>query len=157
MCRYAPSGGGGNCPELHVAATGVEVTDSLANSVQFVVGSFSASRGAATLSGNVIKWNIGNISASPDTVTLTYKVKAIAQGVHFNTAEISKTNEKDVDSTPNNGKSNEDDIDYQCFIVPFTLCTVQKIRIKLNFIRTQYLIIPVGFANGDYCFEIKKR
>ena len=114
--------------QLNIAATGVEVTDSLANSVQFVVGSFSASRGAATLSGNVIKWNIGNISASPDTVTLTYKVKAIAQGVHFNTAEISKTNEKDVDSTPNNGKSNEDDIDYQCFSVPFTLCAGEKVQ-----------------------------
>ncbi|TAE36536.1 MAG: DUF11 domain-containing protein, partial [Runella slithyformis] len=107
-------------------ATGVEVTDSIATTVQFVAGSFVASRGSAVIVGNVIKWTIGSIAANAgangDTVTLSYKVKAILSGVHFNTAEISKTNEKDKDSTPGNGKEGEDDIDRQCFTVPFTLC-----------------------------------
>ncbi|TAF93889.1 MAG: DUF11 domain-containing protein, partial [Cytophagia bacterium] len=107
-------------------ATGVEVTDSIATTVQFVAGSFVASRGSAVIVGNVIKWTIGSIAANTgangDTVTLSYKVKAILSGVHFNTAEISKTNEKDKDSTPGNGKEGEDDIDRQCFTVPFTLC-----------------------------------
>ena len=116
-----------------VAATGVEVTDSIANTVQFVAGSFAASRGNATITGNVIKWTIGGIDSNPgmdgDTVTLTYKVKATMSGVHFNTAEISKTTEKDVDSTPSNGKDTEDDLDRQCFTVPFTLCPGEQVRI----------------------------
>ncbi|TAF22707.1 MAG: DUF11 domain-containing protein, partial [Runella slithyformis] len=114
-------------------ATGVEVTDSIATSVQFVVGSFVASRGSAVIAGNVIKWTIGNIAAAGvpangDTVTLSYKVKATQAGLHFNTAEISKTNEKDKDSTPGNGKEGEDDIDTQCFTVPYELCSGEKVQ-----------------------------
>jgi uncharacterized repeat protein (TIGR01451 family) len=109
-------------------ATGVEVKDVIASTVQFVAGSFVASRGSASISGTTITWNIGNIAANGDTVTLTYKVKAIASGIHYNTAEISKTNEKDVDSTPGNGKENEDDIDRQCFTVPYKLCPGEKVE-----------------------------
>ncbi|WP_428655543.1 SdrD B-like domain-containing protein [Runella sp.] len=112
-------------------ATGVEVTDSIATTVQFVNGSFVASRGSATISGGVIKWTIGNIAANGDTVTLTYKVKAVQEGVHFNTAEISKTNEKDKDSTPGNGKDEEDDIDRQCFTVPVKLCYGEKVQVNI--------------------------
>ena len=118
-----------------VAATGVEITDSIATTVQFVAGSFIASRGSAVISGSVIKWTIGGIAANAgangDTVTLSYKVKATMQGVHFNTAEISKTNEKDFDSMPGNGKDGEDDIDHQCFTVPFTLCPGEQVRINV--------------------------
>jgi uncharacterized repeat protein (TIGR01451 family) len=117
--------------QLNVAATGVEVKDTIATSVQFVANSFSASRGSASISGNVITWNIGNINASPDTVTLTYKVKATQVGLHFNTAEISKTNEKDVDSTPGNGKDSEDDLDRQCFTVPVKLCPGEKVQVSV--------------------------
>jgi large repetitive protein len=109
-------------------ATGVEVIDSIATTVQFLTGSFVASRGSATFTGNVIKWNIGNIAANGDTVTLTYRVKATQEGVHFNTAEICKTNEKDIDSTPCNHKESEDDIDRQCFTVPFKLCPNEKVE-----------------------------
>ena len=110
-------------------ATGVEVTDSIATTAQFVSGSFAPSRGSATISGNVIKWNIGNINANGDTVTLSYQVRAMQAGIHLNTAEISKTNEKDRDSTPGNGKGGEDDIDQQCFTVPFELCAGQKLEV----------------------------
>ncbi|AYQ35785.1 SdrD B-like domain-containing protein [Runella sp. SP2] len=112
-------------------ATGVEVTDSIATTVQFVSGSFVASRGSATISGNVIKWNIGNIAAAGDTVTLRYQVRATQAGIHLNTAEISKTNEKDRDSTPGNGKGGEDDIDQECFTVPFELCAGQKLEVSV--------------------------
>ncbi|WP_428657732.1 SdrD B-like domain-containing protein [Runella sp.] len=113
-------------------ATGVEVTDSLATSVQFITGSFTAGRGSASLSGSVIKWTIGNIAAQGDTVTLTYKIKAIGEGVHFNVAEISKTNEKDKDSTPGNGKEEEDDLDRQCFTVPVKLCAGEKVQLNIS-------------------------
>ncbi|AYQ35590.1 SdrD B-like domain-containing protein [Runella sp. SP2] len=117
--------------EWNKNATGVEVTDSIATTVQFVSGSFVTSRGSATISGNVIKWNIGNVAANGDTVTLRYQVKATQVGVHLNTAEISKTNEKDKDSTPGNGKGGEDDIDQQCFTVPFDLCPNQKLEVSV--------------------------
>ncbi|TAE35651.1 MAG: DUF11 domain-containing protein [Runella slithyformis] len=113
--------------QSNTRATGVEVTDSIATTVQFVAGSFAASRGSAVIAGNVIKWNVGNIAAAGDTVTLSYKVKATQAGLHFKTAEISKTNEKDKDSTPGNGKDGEDDIDNQCFTVPFELCSGEKV------------------------------
>ncbi len=124
--------------ESNTNATGVEVTDSIATTVQFQTGSFTASRGSASITGNVIKWTIGGIAAAGvpaagvpangDTVTLTYKVKATQEGVHFNTAEISKTNEKDIDSTPSNSKDGEDDIDHQCFTVPIKLCASEKVQ-----------------------------
>ncbi|WP_162794067.1 SdrD B-like domain-containing protein [Runella rosea] len=122
--------------ESNTNATGVEVTDSIATTVEFQAGSFTASRGSAVISGNVIKWTIGNIAAAGvpangDTVTLTYKVKATQQGIHYNTAEISKTNEKDVDSTPSNGKETEDDIDRQCFTVPIKLCSGNKVEVTV--------------------------
>ncbi|MBB3839366.1 putative repeat protein (TIGR01451 family) [Runella defluvii] len=112
-------------------ATGVSVTDSIATTVQFVSGSFVASRGSASISGNVIKWNIGSISANGDTVTLTYQIKVTQEGVHFNTAEICTTNEKDVDSTPCNHDDTEDDIDRACFTVPVKLCPGEVVEVSI--------------------------
>ncbi|AEI51338.1 SdrD B-like domain-containing protein [Runella slithyformis] len=135
--------------QQNTAATGVEVTDSLATTVQFVTGSFTASRGSATITGNVIKWTIGDIAANAgtngDTVTLVYKVKAILPGIHLNTAEISKTNEKDIDSTPGNGKAGEDDIESQCFTVPIKLCPSEKVQASVpeNLTNVQW------FRNGE--------
>ncbi|MFN8344140.1 MAG: SdrD B-like domain-containing protein [Spirosomataceae bacterium] len=114
--------------ESNTNATGVSVTDSIATTVQFVAGSFVASRGSATITGNVISWNIGPIAANGDTVTLTYQIKVTQEGVHFNTAEICTANEKDVDSTPCNHVDTEDDIDRQCFTVPFKLCPGEKVE-----------------------------
>ena len=130
--------------QSNTAATGAEVTDSIATSVQFVAASFVASRGSAVITGNVIKWTIGGIAANAgangDTVTLSYKVKATQQGVHYNTAEISKTNEKDIDSTPSNGKDGEDDIDRQCFTVPFQLCPGEKVQVN----------VPIKYTNVQW-------
>jgi|GEM_PF-2293807 len=117
--------------ERNKKATGVEVTDSIATTVQFVSGSFVTSRGSATISGNVIKWTIGDIAANGDTVTLTYQIKVTQEGVHFNTAEICKTNEKDIDSTPCNNDDTEDDIDRQCFTVPVQLCPNQVVEVSV--------------------------
>ncbi len=126
-------------------ATGVEVVDSIATTVQFVAGSFTASRGTATITDNVIKWTIGNIASGGDTVTLTYRIKATQEGVHFNTAEICKTNEKDIDSTPCNHDEDEDDIDRQCFTVPIKLCAGEKVQasVPANLTNVQW------FKNGS--------
>jgi len=100
----------------------------MATAVAFVPGSFAASRGSAAINGNVIQWTIGEIAANGDTVTLTYKIKAIQEGIHFNTAQICAANEQDVDSTPCNNTEGEDDIDRECFTVPFKLCPTEKIE-----------------------------
>ncbi|WP_428665785.1 SdrD B-like domain-containing protein [Runella sp.] len=126
--------------ESGTTATGAEVTDSVATTVQVLAGSFVASRGTAGISGHVITWNIGTIEANGDTVTLTYQVKATQVGVHPNTAEISKTNEKDIDSTPKNGKDNEDDLDRQCFSVPFALCPTEKVQVS----------VPAKYTNVEW-------
>lgn len=125
-------------------ASGVEVADSISMTAQFQAGSFVTSRGSASISSSVIKWNIGSIAANGDTVTLTYQVKAIQQGLHFNTAEISKVNQKDVDSTPGNGTEGEDDIDRQCFSVPIKICAAEKIEASVP---AKYLNVQ-WFKNG---------
>ncbi len=151
--------------ESNTNATGVEVTDSIATTVQFQTGSFTASRGSASITGNVIKWIIGGIAAagvpaSGDTVTLIYQVKATQEGVHFNTAEISKTNEKDVDSTPDNGTEGEDDIDRQCFTVPVKLCPGEKaeVNVPAKYTNVQWFkngsTTPIGTGNALLLSEI---
>ncbi|MFN3381935.1 MAG: hypothetical protein ACK41O_20935, partial [Runella zeae] len=61
----------------------------------------------------------------------TYKIKVIQEGIHFNKAEISKTDQPDKDSTPNNNSETEDDLDRQCFSVPFKLCVGEKVQVNL--------------------------
>jgi hypothetical protein len=113
--------------ESNKNATGVEVTDSLNVGVQYL--SSVASRGNYDI--NTKKWRIGNVAPNGDTVTLTIQVKVLMEGIWFNTAEISKTNEKDRDSTPGNKKDGEDDIDRQCFTVPIKLCTTEKVEVSV--------------------------
>ena len=134
-------------------ATGVEVTDSLNAGVQYVTH--------ATATGNYNPttkiWTIGNLAVG-DTVTLSIAVKVVAQGVWFNTAEITGMNEKDEDSTPGNGKDGEDDIDRECFTVPVMVCRGQGTSIVLN-VPAQYTGVvwfrktqggqPVKVAEGN--------
>jgi hypothetical protein len=105
----------------------VEVTDALNAGVQYV--SSSTTRGS--YDGSTGRWTIGSIGANGDTVTLTIQVKVLSQGIWFNTAEITRTNEPDQDSTPGNGTDSEDDIDRQCFTVPIGLCTGEKVQITV--------------------------
>ncbi len=110
-------------------ATGVEVIDSLNAGVQYLSSStnrLSNNTPAGSYDPLTSKWTIGAIGINGDTVALTIKVKVVAQGVWFNTAEISKANEKDVDSTPSNQSESEDDLDRQCFSVPIKLCGGEK-------------------------------
>ncbi|WP_428663760.1 choice-of-anchor A family protein [Runella sp.] len=110
-------------------ATGVEVTDSLNAGVEYISSStlrLSNNTIAGSYNPLTSKWIIGNIGTNGDTVSLTIKVKIVAQGVWFNTAEISKVNEKDVDSTPGNQSETEDDLDRQCFSVPIKICGGEK-------------------------------
>ncbi len=117
--------------EFDNPASNVQVIDSIATSVLLIPNSFSPSRGTANIVGNAIQWNIGNMAPNGDTVTLSYQIKVTQEGIHFNTAEISNTDQKDRDSTPNNGKEDEDDMDRQCFTVPIKLCAGEKVQVSV--------------------------
>jgi len=141
-------------------ATSVSVTDSIPTTIEFVTGSFAANRGTATITNNVIKWNIGDIASNGDTVTLTYQIKITQVGIHFNTAEICTMNEKDRDSTPCNHADDEDDIDRQCFTVPIQLCTGGKVEVSVpaKYVNVRWFknggTVPVATGNVVLLSEI---
>ena len=135
-------------------AHGITVTDSLNAGIQFLnstatVGSYSV----ATKLWKFDSLEVGN------TTTLTITARIIAQGVWFNTAEITKTVEPDEDSTPGNGTDGEDDIDRECFTVPILVCRGQSQAVQLS-VPAQYTGVmwfrkapgderPVPVLNGN--------
>ncbi|MFN8356788.1 MAG: SdrD B-like domain-containing protein [Spirosomataceae bacterium] len=98
-------------------ATGVELTDQLPSGASYQ--SHNVLRGPNTFTSTTGVWAIGSLAAG-DSVKLELKAKVLAEGVWFNTAEITKETEKDDDSTPNNRVITEDDYDAICFSVPIT-------------------------------------
>jgi uncharacterized repeat protein (TIGR01451 family) len=112
--------------EGEITATQVTVKDLLNEGITYQ-GS-QASRGAYDL--NTRTWTIGNVGVG-ETVSLTITAKVTAEGVWFNTAEVCNAAEEDIDSTPCNDDDDEDDIDHECFTVPFKLCTGESVEINL--------------------------
>ncbi|MFK7904087.1 MAG: DUF11 domain-containing protein, partial [Chitinophagales bacterium] len=100
-------------------ATGVVLTDNLPSGVSYQANSVTTGT-FAHLTG-VVTWTIGTVTAST-TQTLTITVEVLSSGVHFNEAEITALNEADSDSTPNNGRNDEDDFADICITVPEYLC-----------------------------------
>ena len=85
-------------------AEGVVVFDELPGHVSYVthtatLGTYSAGTG---------EWYIGTVNVGePQTLTIT--VKAIEAGDFINTAQVSKADQPDIDSEPNNDIESEDD------------------------------------------------
>jgi uncharacterized repeat protein (TIGR01451 family) len=121
--------------QSQTAATGVEVTDSLNYALSYI--SSTASRGS--YNATTKKWTIGSIASNGDTVTLTIKVKVLMEGLWFNTAEVSKADQRDKDSTPSNMKDGEDDLDRACFTVPFKLCSNDGSKVQAT--------VPTNYTN----------
>lgn len=100
-------------------ATGVELSNFLPAGVTFK--SFNTGNiGSATLTttsgvSNVI-WTIGEIAGSSE-VTLKVVATVNKRGFWYYIAEITKENEQDSDSTPNNHVIGEDDEDGICFSI----------------------------------------
>jgi len=85
-------------------ATGVVVTDLLETGYTFV--SYSATIGNYNyLTGS---WDVGNL-ANGSTETLSIVVKVNSTGVYVNRAQLTGLDEKDIDSTPANNNTSEDD------------------------------------------------
>ncbi|MBC7569874.1 MAG: DUF11 domain-containing protein, partial [Spirosoma sp.] len=103
-------------------ATGVTVTDQIAadgatyvpNSATTSAGTFASVSSASLVTGT---WTIPSIAPGA-SVTLVFKVTVKARGVWFNTAEVTKADQTDVNSTPNNGVVTEDDFQAVCFALP---------------------------------------
>jgi uncharacterized repeat protein (TIGR01451 family) len=87
-------------------ATGVEVTDQLPEGVTFLAA--DASQGDYDPTTGI--WTVGDLAVD-GTATLDIDVEVTGAGPITNVAEVTATNEDDVDSTPGNGDPSEDDQD----------------------------------------------
>lgn len=101
----------------NIPATGVAVLDSLPLGVQYQ--SSQATKGS--FSSPTATWTIGTIAVG-DSAVLTLTVKVTTEGTWFNKAEISRMNERDVNSTPANNNFAEDDIAIACISIPVPIC-----------------------------------
>ena len=92
-------------------ATGVQVTDLIPSGYDFV--NYSSTIGTYNpISG---LWNIGEIEIGK-TAVLLVDVEVLDTGDYENCAEVTAANEPDIDSSPNNGVTSEDD--YDCAAAP---------------------------------------
>lgn len=85
-------------------ATGVQVSEQLPAGVTAVT--VIASRGSFNQTTGV--WNIGTVGIN-DPVTLTIRTSVDQIGMGTNRAEVIAADQQDIDSTPNNGVTTEDD------------------------------------------------
>jgi uncharacterized repeat protein (TIGR01451 family) len=113
-------------------ASGVEVKDILPAGMSFQT--FATATGTYNSATNT--WTIGNIPVG-QTVTLSIVVQVTQTGVQYFTAQISKADQTDIDSTPNNNVESEDDFDRTCVTVPAPICAGQIFELS----------IPSGYTN----------
>jgi uncharacterized repeat protein (TIGR01451 family) len=88
-----------------LTATGVTVQDSLPLGVSFVSAS-----GTGSYSSGTGVWTVGSLAPGASAaITLTVNVTATAGATITNSAEVSASSADDIDSTPGNGSTTEDD------------------------------------------------
>ncbi len=113
-------------------ASGVEVKDILPAGMSFqtyatATGNYNSGTGT---------WTIGNVAVG-QTVTLSIVAQVTQTGIQYFTAQVSKADQTDIDSTPNNNVETEDDFDRTCVTVPAPICPGQIFE----------LAIPSGYTN----------
>lgn len=112
-----------------VAATGLEVGDALPVGFDLVGAAGPGSYAAGT-------WTPPTV-APGDSAVLLLTVRVVSMGVLYYTAQVTKMNETDVDSSPNNGVETEDDFGRACVSTPILLCASQAVELS----------VPAGFTN----------
>ena len=129
-----------------VKATEVELTDILPDAVTFISASVGVGTTTNTTTAGVttIVWNIGEVPATATDLTMTIFAKVIKKGLHFNTAEITKEKELDIDSTPNNNKVGEDDQDAVCFSIAEYFYKGDEFKIGL----------PAGYTGINWTMKV---
>ncbi|NJN18056.1 MAG: DUF11 domain-containing protein [Oscillochloris sp.] len=85
-------------------ATGVQVSEPLTNGLTYV--SHTASQGGYNPVTGL--WEVGTVGVG-ETPTLQIRARIEGIGPYRNTAQVSKSNQFDPDSSPNNNESGEDD------------------------------------------------
>lgn len=106
------------------AATGVAVKDAIPLGLE-VTGSTST-RG--TYSNGT--WVIGALAVG-ESVELTLTTKVVATGVQYYVAEVSRADQEDINSTPDNDVPEEDDYGQTCAGAPILLCAGQAIELSI--------------------------
>jgi len=106
-------------------ATNVVVVDSLPSSLQWL-----SSVPVLTPAGQVATWNIARIAPS-DSAILILNAKILTEGTFTNKAQITKSDQKDPDSTPGNNITSEDDIADACVSVPVKICASEKVELSV--------------------------
>ena len=100
-------------------ATGITVTDYLPNGYQINTETIS-NNGVYDINNSTISWN--NLSLVNDaSITFSYDVTIVSAESYLNIAEITKVDQYDPDSAPNNdaGNQSEDD-EANSFVIPQT-------------------------------------
>ncbi len=109
-------------------ATNVFVSDTLPATLRFVSSVPSLSVGA----DNVVRWPAATTLALGASVTLVMQTQVTGPGTAFNIAEVTRADQKDPNSTPNNGVLNEDDYASACVTVPMPICDGDAFEITAN-------------------------
>jgi uncharacterized repeat protein (TIGR01451 family)/gliding motility-associated-like protein len=133
--------------ESAVKATGVELTDVLPAGVTLKsvnVNGVGSSTNSTTAGVTTVIWNVGEVAASPTELTMTIVATVTSRGLWFNIAEITKENEQDKDSYPNNHDINEDDQDAVCLSVAEYFYKGDEFKIGL----------PTGYTNINWTVKI---
>nr|MCU0470784.1 carboxypeptidase regulatory-like domain-containing protein [Arcicella sp.] len=126
--------------ESALKATGVELTDVLPAGVTLKtvsVGGVGSTTTSTTAGVTKVVWNVGEVAATPTELTMTIVATVTSRGLWFNIAEVTKQNEQDVDSTPNNNSINEDDQDAVCFSVAEYFYKGDEFQVR----------VPVGYTD----------
>ena len=126
------------------AATNVEVTDELPSGLQFVSSSFF------TNNSGVLTSTISNI-ANGQSIIMTYIAKITGSTTLTNFAQISKATEKDIDSTPGNGKTTKEDDDDKVTITP----KVVELIADLSLNKTVSNSTPLAGDQITYYIDVK--
>lgn len=128
-----------------IGATGVELTDVLPAGVTLKTVSVAVGSTTNTTTAGVttVIWNIGAVGAFPSELTMTIVATVVNRGLWFNTAEITKEVEVELNSTPNNHNINEDDQDAVCFSVAEYFYKGDEFKIGL----------PLGYTNINWTIK----
>lgn len=102
-----------NSTSATATATGVSVTDLLPAGTAYV-----SDNGAGAYDSATGVWTVGDLTAGQTrTLTIQATVTAMASATVINDAEVSANGVFDIDSTPGNGATSEDDYDTVSFTV----------------------------------------
>lgn len=108
----------------------------------FLVKEILVSIGTTQTTNNMLRWNLGTLTAFKEKETLLIKGVVIDAGILYNLAEIESIIGSDVDSNPNNELFSEDDIAGVGISIPYMFCFDEAIDLKIS--------APTGFSSYQW-------